>query len=61
MGERSEAQDGRYCEFLRENAAEKVAVLEIGCGGAVPTIRNMVEEIFYKSSTAKLIRINLDG
>lgn len=35
-------------------------IFEIGCGTAVPTIRNICEGIYYQNKNSVLVRINPD-
>jgi hypothetical protein len=44
----------------KEKESPKIAIIEIGCGSAVPTIRNMMEQLYFLSKDSKFIRINLD-
>lgn len=58
--ERSDSQRQNYRTFLKEYQDCNIAIVEIGCGTAVPTIRNMMEELYYSNKKSKLIRINMD-
>ncbi len=53
VGERTEAQLHRYRQWLRSIEGRRLAVLEIGAGGAVPTVRYECESL-----RGTLIRIN---
>jgi hypothetical protein len=35
-----------------------LAIVEVGCGTVVPTIRNMCEKIYYQNKNSILIRVN---
>ena len=50
---RTSEQEQRYRDFLRSNAQSRIAVVEIGAGTAVPTVRFESERL-----NAALIRIN---
>ena len=47
---------GEWFDYL-EDYGYKLAIIEIGAGKAVPTVRNFSEEVAYKYNT-KVIRIN---
>ena len=55
---RSWAQRKRYEAWLSENENSKIAIIEIGAGLAVPTIRKHGEALVKRSKKATLIRIN---
>ncbi|UMZ74169.1 SIR2 family NAD-dependent protein deacylase [Natranaerofaba carboxydovora] len=57
VGERSGKQEDRFRQFLDEYQDENIAVIEIGAGTAVPTIRNLSERI-ARSYDAAVIRVN---
>lgn len=46
--------------LISTNAQRKIALIEIGAGSAVRTVRNFTERILYKKGNglSKLIRIN---
>ena len=50
---RTEAQEWNYQDWIQENASRRVAVIEIGAGMAIPTVRMECE-----SANGSLIRIN---
>lgn len=56
VGERAEAQHWKLVEWLEE--VERLAVVEIGAGTAIPTLRQIGER-FVQRRGAKLIRVNL--
>ena len=65
MSDRSDKQSKMYDNFLKkiENSSMqggRLAIIEIGCGTAIPTIRNMCERLYFKDKNSILIRINPD-
>lgn len=54
---RANQQSQRFYNWLHKNRNKKIAVIEIGAGKAVPTIRNF-SRTFINNYNAKLIRIN---
>jgi len=55
---RVKAQNHAFDRFLKANAARKIAVVELGAGTAIPTIRITSERIGRKLKHASVIRIN---
>ena len=55
---RAWAQRKRYEAWLNENETSKIAIIEIGAGLAVPTIRKHGEALVKRFKNATLIRIN---
>ena len=55
---RTWAQRKRYEAWLNENENSKIAIIEIGAGLAVPTIRKHGEALVKRFKNATLIRIN---
>ena len=55
---RTWSQRKRYEAWLSENENSKIAIIEIGAGLAVPTIRKHGEALVERSKKATLIRIN---
>ena len=55
---RTNAQEGRFDDFLAENAARRTVVIELGAGSAIPTIRATSERIGWSHDHASVIRIN---
>jgi hypothetical protein len=65
MSDRSGKQEENYHKFLkrvenRSKLGEKLGILEIGCGTAVPAIRNLCERLYFNDKNSVLIRINPD-
>ena len=54
---RTLAQNHAFDRFLKENSDRRIAVIEMGAGKAIPTIRNISERI-GKKEHATVIRIN---
>ena len=59
LGHRTEAQHGRFTGWLDELAesSAKLAVVELGAGSAIPTVRFTSEQVLQRIS-GTLIRIN---
>jgi len=57
LSERTRRQERLFDEFLTDHRGEKLAVVEMGAGTAVPTIRYMGERLAQYQQAA-LIRIN---
>jgi NAD-dependent SIR2 family protein deacetylase len=56
--QRSRAQENRFETFLDQNRERPMAIIELGAGTAIPTIRNLSEK-FGQYTNATVIRINL--
>lgn len=54
---RTEAQEARLAEWLRSQRGQRLAIVEIGAGRAVPTVRHFSEQL-ARQVGATLIRIN---
>ena len=54
---RTESQQSRFRQWLQENAKNRIAVVEIGAGTGVPTVR-LTSESIASTYDATLIRIN---
>ena len=54
---RAQTQKKKYIQFLEKNEKSKIAIIEIGAGTAIPTVRHTGETI-TNAFDAKLIRIN---
>ena len=54
---RAQTQKKKYIQFLEKNEKSKIAIIEIGAGTAIPTVRHTGETI-TNVFDAKLIRIN---
>lgn len=57
LADRTRSQERQFDEFLTDHGGEKMVVLEMGAGTAIPTIRYMGERLAERSG-ATLIRIN---
>ena len=57
LSERTAAQERSFDEFITDNRASRLVVVELGAGMAIPTIRHMSERLGSRSG-AKVIRIN---
>jgi NAD-dependent SIR2 family protein deacetylase len=58
VSKRSDAQMIKYTQWLQKALTQKLIIIELGAGTAVPTVRMQGEQIISKASNAKLIRIN---
>lgn len=58
-GNRSNKQESRFYDWFEQLKIDgkKLAIIEIGAGTAIPTIRNYGEKFAKKSKKFKLIRI----
>lgn len=55
---RTRSQEDRFEAFLDKNAEKRIAVIEMGAGTAIPTIRTTSENIGWRYKNASVIRIN---
>lgn len=58
LEERTDRQEQRFNTFLKGITERRVAVIEMGAGCAIPTIRATSERIGWKLEQATVIRIN---
>ena len=59
METRTDAQEKRYIAFEQSLPRDaRVVVIEVGAGMAIPTVRNMSENILDDFPNATLLRIN---
>ena len=58
LPDRTRIQEQLFDRFLTKNAAHRIAVIEIGAGNAIPTIRAASERIGWNLENATVIRIN---
>ncbi len=59
LPQRTHQQEERYSRFIDENAGRRIAVIEMGAGTAIPTIRATSERIGYNCRDARVIRLNI--
>lgn len=57
LEKRTRVQNAAFNQFLKRNADRRIAVIEMGAGEAIPTIRGISERI-GRSKQATIIRIN---
>ena len=57
LHQRTAAQEDNFEAFLQQNQNGKIAVIEMGAGSAIPTIRNLSERLGQQQQT-KVLRIN---
>jgi len=58
LSDRTQMQEQRFDGFLAQNADRRIAVIEMGAGSAIPTIRATSEHIGWNLPHATVIRIN---
>jgi NAD-dependent SIR2 family protein deacetylase len=58
VSDRTSLQEDRYEKWLNKNSHKKIAIIEIGAGSAIPTVRMEGEYIAKEYDNATLIRIN---
>jgi len=58
LADRTRTQEGRFDTFLANNSDRRIAVIEMGAGSAIPTIRATSERIGWSCEHATVIRIN---
>ncbi len=58
LPDRTEAQEARFERFLTERGDGPMAVIEVGAGTAIPTIRATSERLGWRYDRATVIRIN---
>ncbi|WP_020676626.1 SIR2 family NAD-dependent protein deacylase [Geopsychrobacter electrodiphilus] len=57
LSDRTSAQEDRFSRFLSKLSGKKLAVIEMGAGSAIPTIRRMSEDLGRQPGVS-VIRIN---
>ncbi|MSM40446.1 MAG: NAD-dependent deacetylase [Geobacter sp.] len=57
LSDRTRRQERNFDEFLTDNGAEPMVVVEMGAGTAIPTIRSLSEQLGHRYG-ATVIRIN---
>lgn len=58
LPDRTRLQENAFDRFLAANADQRIAVIEMGAGSAIPTIRATSERIGWSMENANVIRIN---
>lgn len=58
LPDRTRIQEHRFDNFLVSNSDRRIAVIEMGAGSAIPTIRATSERIGWNLPNATVIRIN---
>lgn len=58
LPDRTRIQQHAFDQFLKKNADRHIAVIEMGAGSAIPTIRATSERIGWNFEHASVIRIN---
>lgn len=56
---RTHEQESRYRHFIEQYGDRRIAVIEMGAGTAIPTIRATSERLGYNLPDATVIRLNL--
>lgn len=57
LHQRTQEQENRFDEFLRNQREAPLVIIEIGAGSAIPTIRNLSEQL-GRLRQARVLRIN---
>ena len=57
-GKRATKQEHRYMIWRKQNNNKKIAIIEIGAGTSIPTIRIEGQQLSNKYKNTKLVRIN---
>lgn len=57
---RADDQEGRLAGWLDNAKGKEIAIIEVGAGNAVPTVRNFTESTLDRIPLSTLIRINPD-
>ncbi|HIJ81092.1 MAG TPA: NAD-dependent deacetylase [Desulfuromonadales bacterium] len=58
LPDRTRTQEHRFDQFLQDHADRRIAVIEMGAGTEIPTIRALSERIGWSLENAHVIRIN---
>jgi hypothetical protein len=60
ISDRTDQQERRFHTWLNESKTKKLAIVEIGAGNAVPTVRYQSEQALrsHRYQSCHLIRIN---
>ena len=58
LPDRTSEQEGRFEHFLDKHHNKNIAVIEMGAGTAIPTIRATSERLGWRYENASVIRIN---
>lgn len=58
LPDRTRQQEQRFQQFLDDQGDRRIAVIELGAGTAIPTIRATSERLGWHSEKATVIRIN---
>jgi hypothetical protein len=57
---RTDKQKNRYKTWLNNNKDKNIAIIELGAGNAIPTVRHQGENLAYQYKNIKMIRIHKD-
>jgi hypothetical protein len=58
LAKRSDKQEALFNRWIKSQASKKLAIIEIGAGVAIPSVRMQGEHIAKRYQHATLIRIN---
>ena len=58
LPDRTDAQRERFAQFMEQHHDQRIAVIEMGAGSAIPTIRATSERLGWHHQQATVIRIN---
>lgn len=59
LPERTHQQEARFQQFLDGHGTQKIVVIELGAGTAIPTIRATSERLGWRYPEAGVVRINI--
>ncbi len=59
LAQRTYQQEKRFQRFMDEQEDQRIVVIEMGAGTAIPTIRSTSERLGWRHAGATVIRINL--
>jgi len=58
LAERTQVQESAFEQFMETHADKRIAVIEMGAGTGIPTIRALSERLGWNYERASVIRIN---
>ena len=58
LAERTQVQEAAFEQFMETHADKRIAVIEMGAGTGIPTIRALSERLGWNYEKASVIRIN---
>lgn len=58
LAQRTQVQETAFEQFMESNQDKRIAVIEMGAGTGIPTIRALSERVGWRYENASVIRIN---